>query len=68
LSENKEDSASSYPSDLFTSYMKSWYEYMNAWSIMYTEYIRNTSKVTEFWVDAFSNFWSGKYKDKIRVE
>ena len=68
MSENKEESASSYPSDLFTSYMKSWYEYMNAWGMMYTEYIRNTSKVTEFWVEAFSNFWSGKYKDKIRVE
>ena len=47
--------------------MKSWYEYVNAWNMMYAEFIRNTSKITEF-VDAFSNLWSGKYSDKIRVE
>ena len=48
--------------------MKSWYEYVNAWNMMYAEFIRNTSMINESWVDAFSNLWSGKYKDKIRVE
>jgi hypothetical protein len=48
--------------------MKSWYEYVNAWNMMYAEFIRNTSKITESWVDAFSNLWSGRYSDKIRVE
>ena len=56
------------PSDLFTLCMNSWYEYVNAWNNMYTEFIRNTSKINESWVDAFSNLWSGKYRDKIRVE
>jgi hypothetical protein len=68
LGANKEEWLSSYPSDLFTSYMKSWYEYVNAWNMMYAEFIRNTSMINESWVDAFSNLWSGKYRDKIRVE
>jgi hypothetical protein len=48
--------------DLFTSCMNSWYEYVNAWSNMYTEFLRSTSKMTESWLDSFSKFWSGQYK------
>ena len=54
--------------DLFTSYMNLWYEYVNAWNSMYAEYIRNTRKMTESWFDSFSKFWSGQYKDKVKVE
>ena len=46
--------------------MNSWYEYVNAWSNMYNESIRNTSKMAEYWLDAFSKFWSGQYKDKVK--
>jgi hypothetical protein len=56
------------PSDLFTLCINSWYEYINAWNIMYTDFIRNTSKMAEFWLDPFSKFWSGQYKDKVKVE
>jgi hypothetical protein len=28
------------PSDLFTLCMNSWYEYVNAWNNMYTEFIK----------------------------
>ena len=35
---------------------------------MYTEFIRNTSKMAECWLDSFSKFWSGQYKVKIKVE
>jgi hypothetical protein len=56
------------PSDLFTLCMNSWYEYVNAWNNMYTEFIRNTSKLAEYWLDPFSKFWSGQYKDKVKVE
>jgi hypothetical protein len=55
-------------SDLFTSYMNLWYEYVNAWNSMYAEYIRNTRKMTESWFDSSSKFWSGQYKDKVKVE
>jgi hypothetical protein len=56
------------PSDLFTLCMNSWYEYINAWNIMYTDFIRNTSKMAEYWLDSFSKFCSGEYKDKVKVE
>jgi hypothetical protein len=42
--------------DLFTSYMNSWYDYINACNSMYTEYIRNITKMTESWLDSFSKF------------
>jgi hypothetical protein len=53
--------------DLFTLCMNSWSEYVNAWSIMYNESIRNTSKMAEYWLVA-SKFWSGQYKEKVMVE
>jgi hypothetical protein len=65
---NKAEKPSNYSSDLFTSYMNSWYEYVNVWSNMYAEFLRNTSKMTEYWLDSFSKFWSGQYKDKVKVE
>jgi hypothetical protein len=65
---NKEEKPSDYSSDLLALYMNSWYEYVNAWSNMYAEFLRNTSKMTEYWLDSFSKFWSGQYKDKIKVE
>jgi hypothetical protein len=48
--------------------MNSWYEYVNTWSNLYAEFIRNASKMNENWLDSFSAFWSGQYKDKIKVE
>jgi hypothetical protein len=54
--------------DLFTLFMNSWSEYVNAWSIMYNESIRNTSMLAENWLEAFLKFWSGQYKDKVKVE
>jgi hypothetical protein len=42
--------------DLFTSYMNSWYDYINACNSMYAEYIRNITKMTESWLDSFSKF------------
>jgi hypothetical protein len=65
---NKEEKPSNYSSNLSASYMNSWYEYVNARSNMYAEFLRNTSKMTEYWVDSFSKFWSGQYKDKVKVE
>ena len=65
---NDEDKSSKYSSDLFTLYMNSWYEYVNTWSNLYAEFIRNTSKMNENWLDSFSALWSGPYKDKIKVE
>ena len=37
-------------------------------STIYTEFIRNTSKMAECWLDSFSKFWSGHYKVKVKVE
>jgi hypothetical protein len=48
--------------------MNSWSKYVNAWSNMYAEFLRNTSKMTEYWLDSFSKFWSEQYKDKAKVE
>jgi hypothetical protein len=48
--------------------MNSWYEYVNAWNNMYAEFIRNTSNLAEYWLDTLSKFWSGQYKDKVKVE
>jgi hypothetical protein len=59
---------SNYFSDLFSTYRDSWYNYVNVCSTMYTEFIRNTSKMAECWLDSFSKFWSGQYKVKIKVE
>ena len=64
LEANKEEK--SY--DLFTYYMNSWYDYVNACNSMYAEYIRSTTKMTEFWIDSLSKFWSGQYKCKVKVE
>ena len=63
LEANKEEK--SY--DLFTSYLNLWYDYVNACNSMYTEYIRNASKITEYWLDLFSKLWSVQYKDKVKV-
>jgi hypothetical protein len=48
--------------------MNSWYDYVNACNSMYAEYIRNTTKMTESWLDSFSKFWSVQFKDKAKVE
>jgi hypothetical protein len=61
---NKENKSN----DLFTTYMNLWYDYVNACNSMYAEYIRNTAKMTESWIDSFSKFWSIQYKDKVKVE
>ncbi len=53
--------------NLFRSYMDLWYEYVNAYNRIYAEYIRNIRKMTEPWLDLFK-FWSGQYKDKVKVE
>jgi hypothetical protein len=60
LGANKEKESN----DLFTFWMNSWYDYVNACNSMYTEYIRNTTE----WLDSFSKFWSVQYKDKVKVE
>lgn len=65
---SKEEKPSDYSSNLFALYMNSWYEYVNAWSNMYAEFLRNTSKMSEYWLDSFSKFWSGQYKDKVKAE
>jgi hypothetical protein len=44
--------------DLFTLWMNSWYDYVNACTSMYAEYIRNVTKMTESWFNSFSKFWS----------
>lgn len=54
--------------DLFTTYMNLWYNYVNACNTMYAEYIKNTTKMTESWLNSFSKFWSGQHKDKVKVE
>ena len=61
------------PFNSFTSpYVSSWRESVNMWTNIYTESIRNTAKITEYWLDLFSKPWSGqyqqKYKDKVKVE
>ena len=42
------------------------------WTNIYTESVRNTAKMSEYWLDLFSKPWSGqyqqKYKDKVKVE
>jgi hypothetical protein len=64
LEANKEKESN----DLFTSYMNSWYDYVNACNSMYAEYIRNVTKMTESWFNSFSKFWAGQYRDKVKVE
>ncbi len=54
--------------DLFTFWMNSWYDYVNACNSMYAEYIRNLTKMTEFGLDSISKFWSGQYENKVKVE
>jgi hypothetical protein len=54
--------------DLFTTYMNLWYDHVNACNSMYAEYIRNTTKMTESWLESISKFWSGQYKDKVKVK
>jgi hypothetical protein len=61
------------PLNSFTSsYVSLWRESVNMWTNIYTESIRNTAKITEYWLDLFSKPWSGqyqqKYKDKVKVE
>jgi hypothetical protein len=41
---------------------------LHGWNNMYTEFIRNTSKLAEYWLDPLSKSWSGQYKDKVKVE
>ena len=64
LEANKEKESN----DLFTFWINSWYGYVNAFNSMYTEYIRNAKKMTESWFNSFSKFWSGQYRDKVKVE
>ena len=54
--------------DLYTSYMNSWYDYVNTCKSMYVEYMRNIAKMTESWSNFLSNFWSVQYKDKVKAE
>jgi hypothetical protein len=54
-------------SNLFTTYMNLWYDYVNACNSMYTEYTRNLTKMTESWLDSIS-FWSVQYRDKAKIE
>lgn len=61
------------PLNSFTSpYVSLWRESVNMWTNIYTESVRNTAKITEYWLDLFSKPWSGqyqqKYKDKVKVE
>ena len=65
---NKEEKLSNYSSDLFSTYMDSWYNYANLCSTMYAEFTRNTTNMAEYWLDSFSKFWSGQYKVKVKVE
>ncbi len=51
--------------NLFTFWMNSWYDYVNACNSMYAEYIRDTTKMTESWLNSFSKFW---LVDKVKVE
>jgi hypothetical protein len=64
LEANKEKESNS----LFTFWMNSWYDYVNACNSMYAEYIKYTTKMTESWFDSFSKFWSVQDKDKLKVE
>jgi hypothetical protein len=54
--------------DLFSSYMNLWYDYVNACNSKYAEYIKNTTKMTESWLDTFSKFWLVQYNDKVKIE
>jgi hypothetical protein len=61
------------PLNSFTSpYVSLWSESVNMWTNIYTESVRNTAKMAEYWLDLFSKPWSGqyklKYKDKVKVE
>lgn len=61
------------PLNSFTSpYVSLWRESVNMWTNIYTESVRNTAKMSEYWLDLFSKPWSGqykqKYKDKVEVE
>ena len=53
---------------MYTSYMNSWYDYVNTWNNMYAEYVRNITNMTESWFNLFSKFWSVQYKDKVKVK
>jgi hypothetical protein len=64
LAANKEKKSD----DLFTTYMNLWYNYVNACNSMYAEYMRNTTKMTESWLDSISKFWSVQYRDKAKIE
>ncbi|MGI8834374.1 MAG: hypothetical protein ACR2IS_17280 [Nitrososphaeraceae archaeon] len=65
---NKEEKLANYSSDLLSTYMDSWYTSANVCSSIYAEFMRNTSKMAEYWLDSFSKFWSRQYKDKVKVE
>ncbi|HYZ51683.1 MAG TPA: hypothetical protein VE593_12410, partial [Nitrososphaeraceae archaeon] len=61
------------PFNSFTSsYVSLWRESVNMWTNINTESVRNTAKMSEYWLDLFSKPWSGqyqqKYKDKVKVE
>ena len=48
--------------------MNLWFEYVNACNSMYAEYIRNTRKMTESWLDLFQSFGQGSIeRSKSRV-
>lgn len=49
--------------DPFTLWMNSWFDYVNACNSMYTEYIRNITRMTESWFNSFSKF--GQYNIRI---
>ena len=53
---------------MYTSYMNSWYDYVNTCNRMYAEYFRNITEMNKSWFNLFSKFWSVQYKDKVKVE
>jgi hypothetical protein len=64
LGANKEEKSH----DLYTSYMNSWYDYVNTCNSMYAEYLRNIMEMTKSWFNLFSKSWSVQYKDKVKAE
>jgi hypothetical protein len=55
----------------FLAGMELWQSYAMSWVLTYNEFIKNASRMTEYWFEQFWNPWNRsevEKKDKVKVE
>ena len=67
---NKQDLNNNYKCNPFMMGVDLWQTAATSWIATYNEFVKNASKLSEYWLNLFSSPWSrikGK-EDKIKVE